>query len=637
MKHIIIGTAGHVDHGKTCLTRALTGVDTDRLKEEQKRGITIEIGFAQLTLPNGQRASIIDVPGHEKFIRNMLVGAAGMDVVLLVIAADEGFMPQTREHLGILSLLGVQNGIIVITKADMVEEEWLEAIQEEAREDVQGTFLAQAPMIAVSSHTGQGLEELKALIVQLVEGAEQRNQDRPFRVPVDRLFSVDGFGTVITGTLLEGSMSLGDEVCIYPSGKKARVRGLQNHDCPTERVEAGMRVAVNLSGVDKADLKRGDTLAKPGSMILSKQMDVQLTMLKDAPYPIKNDTQLHFHHGTRELVCKCVLLGRDTLEAGETGYAQLRFQEEVAVKHTDPFVVRFFSPTVTVGGGRILNADPGRHKRNDPNILAGLAARASGAADRQILQALGDAGDAMLKGGELAKAAGLTEGELEEALPHLLEAGEAVDLGGRYLSHERVDQLWEKAVQLLSAYHKAQPLQPGMNRGEFRGKLLPKAPPAAADALAAYFVEHRGLRLEGPTLALPGFQVVWNSFYTALRDQIVQVYQQAGLSPGNLDELLAGFGKKQEGARQVVQRLLYDGDLIALTPQILVDRAHYETALHALYTLFDQNPQLALPAFRDALGISRKYALAFLEYWDGSGVTRKTGDTRTLLKPKQAG
>ena len=634
MKHIIIGTAGHVDHGKTCLTRALTGVDTDRLKEEQKRGITIEIGFARLTLPNGQTASIIDVPGHEKFIRNMLVGAAGMDVVLMVIAADEGFMPQTREHLGILSLLGVQNGIIVITKADMVEEEWLEAIEEEAREDVQGTFLENAPMIAVSSYTGQGLEELKALIVKLVEGAEQRNQDRPFRLPVDRVFSVDGFGTVVTGTLLEGSMSLGDEVSLYPAEKKARVRGLQNHDVPEQRVEAGMRVAVNLSGVDKAEVHRGDTLAKPGSMTLSRQMDVQLVMLRDAPYPIKNDTQLHFHHGSRELVCKCVVLGKDTLEAGETGYAQLRFAEPVAVKNGDPFVVRFFSPTVTVGGGRILNADPGRHKRNDPKVLEGLAARASGSADKQVIQALGEAGVSMPKRSELAKAAGLTEGELAECLERLLEEGRAVELGGRFLSHDAIEGLWDKTVQLLSGYHKAQPLQPGMNRGEFRGKLLPKASPAAVDDLCAYFAEHRGLRMEGPTIALPDFQVVWNSFYTGLRDQILPLYAKQGFTTENLDDIAASFGKKEEGARQVIQRLVYDGELFSLTPQILVDKAHYEQALDALYGLFDQGPELALAAFRDALGISRKYALAFLEYWDSTGLTKKTGDVRQLLKKR---
>lgn len=630
MKHIVIGTAGHVDHGKTCLTRALTGVDTDRLKEEQKRGITIEIGFAQLTLPNGQTASIIDVPGHEKFIRNMLVGAAGMDVVLMVIAADEGFMPQTREHLGILSLLGVQNGIIVVTKADMVEPEWLEAIEEEAREDVQGTFLQDAPIIAVSSYTGQGIQELKQLVVDLVEGAEQRNQDRPFRLPVDRLFSVDGFGTVVTGTLVEGSLALGDEVCIYPGEKKARVRGLQNHDKSADRVSAGMRVAVNLSGVDKADLKRGDTLAKPGSMLLSQQMDVQLSMLKDAPYPIKNDSRLHFHHGSRELVCKCVLLGRDTLEAGETGFAQLRFTEPVAAKNGDHFVVRFFSPTVTVGGGVLLNVAPQRHKRNDPKILEGLAARASGSSERQVVQALRDAGVSMLKRAELAKAAGLTEGELDEPLAQLLDEGRAVDLGGRYMDHDAVEGLWDKTVQLLSAYHKAQPLQPGMNRGEFRGKLLPRAPAASVDALVDYLAQHRGLRLEGPTIALPDFQVVWNTFYTELRRQIDGIYGKAGLTTDNLDDILAGFGKKQDGARQVVQRLLYDGDLVALTPQILVCRAAYDHALQTLYGLFEGKPELTLGEARDALGVSRKYALALLEYWDSAGITRKTGDLRTL-------
>lgn len=630
MKHIVIGTAGHVDHGKTCLTRALTGVDTDRLKEEQKRGITIEIGFAQLTLPNGQTASIIDVPGHEKFIRNMLVGAAGMDVVLMVIAADEGFMPQTREHLGILSLLGVQNGIIVVTKADMVEPEWLEAIEEEAREDVQGTFLQDAPIIAVSSYTGQGIQELKQLVVDLVEGAEQRNQDRPFRLPVDRLFSVDGFGTVVTGTLVEGSLALGDEVCIYPGEKKARVRGLQNHDQSAQRVSAGMRVAVNLSGVDKADLKRGDTLAKPGSMLLSQQMDVQLSMLKDAPYPIKNDSRLHFHHGSRELVCKCVLLGRDTLEAGETGFAQLRFTEPVAAKNGDHFVVRFFSPTVTVGGGVLLNVAPQRHKRNDPKILEGLAARASGSSERQVVQALRDAGISMLKRAELAKAAGLTEGELDEPLAQLLDEGRAVDLGGRYMDHDAVEGLWDKTVQLLSAYHKAQPLQPGMNRGEFRGKLLPRAPAASVDALVDYLAQHRGLRLEGPTIALPDFQVVWNTFYTELRRQIDGIYGKAGLTTDNLDDILAGFGKKQDGARQVVQRLLYDGDLVALTPQILVCRAAYDHALQTLYSLFEGKPELTLGEARDALGVSRKYALALLEYWDSAGITRKTGDLRIL-------
>ena len=561
----------------------------------------------------------------------MLVGAAGMDVVLMVIAADEGFA-QTREHLGILSLLGVQNGIIVVTKADMVDAEWLEAIEEEARETVRAPLLQDAPILAVSSYTGQGIEELKELIVQLVEGAEQRNQDRPFRLPVDRVFSVDGFGTVVTGTLLEGSMQLGEEVCIYPGEKKARIRGLQNHDKAEERASAGMRVAVNLSGIDKAEIKRGDTVARPGSMVLSRQMDVQLTMLRDAPYAIKNDSQLHFHHGSRELVCKCVVLGRDTLEPGETGFAQLRFQEDVAVKNGDHYVVRFFSPMVTVGGGVILNADPGRHKRNDPAVLEGLAARASGSSEKQVVEALRQAGSAMPKKHDLAKAAGLTEAELSESLAQLMEEGRVVELSGRYVDHDTIEALSEKALKLLGAYHKAQPLQPGMNRGEFRGKLLPTASPTAIDALVDYYAEHRGLRIEGPTIALPDFRVVWNSFYTGLRDQILDRYGKAALAPENLDDVLASFGKKQDGARQVVQRLFYDGELVALNAQIVLRKDVYEKALQGLYDLFAQKPELLLAEFRDALGISRKYALALLEFWDSEGVTRKNGDVRVLLK-----
>ena len=526
----------------------------------------------------------------------------------------------------------MQNGIIVVTKADMVDAEWLEAIEEEARETVRGTFLQDAPILAVSSYTGQGIEELKELIVQLVEGAEQRNQDRPFRLPVDRVFSVDGFGTVVTGTLLEGSMQLGEEVCIYPGEKKARIRGLQNHDKAEERASAGMRVAVNLSGIDKAEIKRGDTVARPGSMVLSRQMDVQLTMLRDAPYAIKNDSQLHFHHGSRELVCKCVVLGRDTLEPGETGFAQLRFQEDVAVKNGDHYVVRFFSPMVTVGGGVILNADPGRHKRNDPAVLEGLAARASGSSEKQVVEALRQAGSAMPKKHDLAKAAGLTEAELSESLAQLMEEGRVVELSGRYVDHDTIEALWEKALKLLGAYHKAQPLQPGMNRGEFRGKLLPTASPTAIDALVDYYAEHRGLRIEGPTIALPDFRVVWNSFYTGLRDQILDRYGKAALAPENLDDVLASFGKKQDGARQVVQRLFYDGELVALNAQIVLRKDVYEKALQGLYDLFAQKPELLLAEFRDALGISRKYALALLEFWDSEGVTRKNGDVRVLLK-----
>ena len=331
-------------------------------------------------------------------------------------------------------------------------------------------------------------------------------------------------------------------------------------------------------------------------------------------------------------MCKCVVLGKDQLEPGETGYAQLRFQEDVAVKNGDHYVVRFFSPLVTVGGGVILNAAPGRHKRNDPAVLEGLAARTSGSSEKQVLEALRQAGTSLPKHHDLAKHAGLTDGELTESITPMLENGSVVELVGRYISHEALEGLWEKCVKFLGDYHKAQPLQPGMNRGEFRGKLLPTASPAAIDALIDYFAEHRGLRIEGPTVALPDFQVVWNSFYTGLKDQLLDLYGKAGLAPENLDDIVGSFGKKQDGARQVVQRLFYDGDLVPLNAQIVLRKDYYRQAADALIGLFDQKPQLSLAEFRDALGISRKYALALLEYWDSEGFTKKEGDSRVLLK-----
>ena len=634
MKHIIIGTAGHVDHGKTCLTMALTGKNTDRLKEEQKRGITIEIGFAQLVLPNGQTASIIDVPGHEKFIRNMLVGASGMDVVLLVIAADEGFMPQTREHLGILSLLGVKHGIIVITKADMVEEEWLEAIEEEAREEVAGTFLENAPMIAVSSYTGMNIDKLKDMIVEMVEGAEQRNQDHPFRIPIDRIFTVDGFGTVITGTITEGTIHVGDEVTIYPKEKKARVRSLQVHDKPQDAVGAGQRVAVNLSGVDKSDLSRGDTLAKPGSMTLTRLVDVRLDLLKDSPFPIKHNSQLHFHHSTREILCRVVLMGKDKLEPGESGYAQLKLIEPLAAKNGDHFVVRFFSPAVTVGGGVLLNVAPSHHKRYDEAAIAGMATRDSGSSAQQVLQSLEEFGAALVTPDQLAHSCSLSPTELSEVLAQLKEEGQVTELSGYLLTQSAGEALWNKTQTVLSAYHKAEPFQDGMNRGEFRGKLLTKTPVAAVDALIDHFAATHGLQISGPTVALPNFHVVFTPAQEKLRDKIEEVYRKAGLTPEDNTVVENQFGKDAPLARQIIARMVTDGTLVAVGGQMRFHQVHYNRALDALYQIFSEKKEMTLGEFRDALEISRKYALALLEYWDSNGITRKVGDLRVLLKAR---
>lgn len=633
MKHIIIGTAGHVDHGKTCLTKALTGINTDRLKEEQKRGITIENGFAQLTLPNGQEASIVDVPGHERFIRNMLVGASGMDVVLLVVAADEGFMPQTREHLGILSLLGVKSGIIVVTKIDMVEQEWLEAMLEEIRENVEGTFLENAPMIPVCAYTGQGIDELKAQIISLVDGAEEKSHIRPFRLPVDRVFTVDGFGTVVTGTLVEGTVKTGETVTIYPCGEKARIRGIQSHDRSIDQAAAGMRAALNLIGLDRHGIRRGDTVAKPDSMTLSSCLDVQIKMLNDAPFSLKSGTKVHFYHDTSELLCKARLLDTETLDAGQQGFAQLLFDQPLAVRNGDHFILRFFSPTVTIGGGVLLDVDAAPHKRRSEAVLDNLRTRASGSPEEVVLRVL-EKGTA-LKHKELAQACALTEGELDAVLSPILDYGTVLKLGQRYLLLSSAEALWNDMRKMLKTYHQQYPLQVGMNLSELRSRLASKSPAYITDDLVSCFTRDGRLRLENSVVALPDFQADYTPESAVIRERVLALYDGYGFQPDTAELAETALGVDPKELSQVIARMRFDGELVSLSPQLLVDRAHYDLARHTMLDLFAQKPELGLTEFRDALGISLKFARAFLEHWDGIGITRRTeGNTRVLLKQK---
>ena len=382
MKHVIIGTAGHVDHGKTLLVKALTGIDTDRLVEEKKRGITIDLGFAHLDFEDGTQAGLVDVPGHEKFIKNMLAGAGGIDLAMLVVAADEGFMPQTVEHLGILSLLGIREGLVVITKADMVDPEWVEMIAEDVRERVKGTFLEGKPIMAVSAYTGQGIAELRQHLHKLVKDAAEKNLRTPFRLPVDRVFSVDGFGTVVTGTLIEGSVRKDEIAELVPSGLRAKVRSIQVHGKDTDTACAGQRVAMNLAGLKKTDVQRGDTVARPDTVKTSRMLDVRLQNLKNSQRTILTQSQVHFYHGASVMLAKVVLLDRESLLPGDSCYAQLRLTEPLASKRGDRFVIRFYSPLETIGGGVILDEVPLRHKAGDSAVLEALAIRESGSGNQ---------------------------------------------------------------------------------------------------------------------------------------------------------------------------------------------------------------------------------------------------------------
>ena len=630
MKHVIIGTAGHVDHGKTLLVKALTGIDTDRLTEEKKRGITIELGFAHLDFDDGSQAGIVDVPGHEKFIKNMLAGAGGIDLAMLVVAADEGFMPQTVEHLGILSLLGIRDGLVVLTKCDMVDPEWVEMVREDVKAQTAGTFLEGKPVHAVSARTGEGLQELKKNLQELVRQASEKNLRIPFRLPIDRVFSVEGFGTVVTGTLIEGALAVGDMAEVLPTGFQARVRNLQVHGKDVPAAYAGQRVAVNLAGTKKSDLARGDTIAKPGSVRKSLMLDVKLQNLKNSQRTILSGSQLHLYHGSSVRLCKVVLLDRDALQPGESCFAQLRMTEDLAAKCGDRFVVRFYSPLETIGGGIVLDDCPVRHRRGDQRTLDALAIRESGSGGQRLLQAVAREGHALPTLEKLAAGLNREAAELEGELTALCASGEVLEpLPGRYLAGSVFDEIWENCRGLLGKYHQQNPLHAGMKAAELRQKLFKNTDQAIADALLAALVREGKLKSVADRYALADFTVRLTKRQSGIRDRLLQTYRKAGLETPGLDEVSALFSaNEQSDCKQVVESLVSGGGLVMLTPQICVHREVYAQVSRRLAEHFAQREDLTLAEFRDQLGTSRKYALALLEYWDKTKALKKEGDLR---------
>lgn len=632
MKHVIIGTAGHVDHGKTLLVKALTGIDTDRLVEEKKRGITIELGFAHLDFDDGTQAGIVDVPGHEKFIKNMLAGAGGIDLAMLVVAADEGFMPQTVEHLGILSLLGIQDGLVVITKCDMADPEWVEMVKEDVRTHVEGTFLEGKPVFTVSAYTGQGIPELRQALKELVQKAAEKNMRTPFRLPIDRVFSVDGFGTVVTGTLIEGSVSNGDMAEILPGGVQARVRNLQVHDRDVETAYAGQRVAINLAGVKKADLGRGDVIARPGSVRTSLMLDARLQNLKNSQRTILSGSQVHLYHGSAVRLCKVVLLDRDALQPGESCYAQLRLTEEIAAKRGDRFVIRFYSPLETIGGGVVLDDLPRRHKRGDQAVLEALAIRESGSGNDQLVQLVAEHGHSLPTLEKLAAPQNLDREELGRSLEELTSAGKVLQpLPGRYLAASVFDAIWDSCRGLLEQYHRQNPLHAGMKVAELRQKLLKNTDQAVADAILAALAREGKIKAVADRYALADFAVHLTKRQSAIREKLLQTYRKAGLEVPGLDEVIASFPPAEQGdCRQVVESLVSGGGLVMLTPQLCLHSQVYAQVCDKTRDFMAEHQELTLAEFRDLLGTSRKYALAVLEYYDKNKILKKDGDVRRL-------
>jgi selenocysteine-specific elongation factor len=632
MKHVIIGTAGHVDHGKTLLIKALTGIDTDRLIEEKKRGITIELGFAHLDWPDGTQAGIVDVPGHEKFIKNMLAGAGGIDLAMLVIAADDGVMPQTVEHLDILTLLGIKDGLVVITKADTVDPEWLEMMREEITERVKGSFLEGKPIVTVSAYTGQGIPELKEMLRNLVRNAEEKSLRIPFRLPIDRVFSVDGFGTVVTGTLIEGAINEGDPAELVPSGAETRIRNLQVHGQDVSTAYAGQRVAINLAGLKKADIRRGDIVAKPGTVRTSRMLDVRLQNLRDSARIIQNDSQVHLFHGSSVLLAKVVLFGREELKPGESCYAQLRLTEPIASKNGDRFVIRFFSPLETIGGGVILDDQPRRHKRSDPRIQDILRIKESGSRDDQTIQILAEFGTKLPAAAQLMAKLQREESDIQDELYHLCSRGYAVEpLPGRYTAATVLDKVWKDCQEILTLYHKQNPLHAGIKAAELRQKLFKGMEQSAADAFLNILRQEGKLRKITDRYALWDFTITLTKRQRNIREKLLKTYQNAGIETPITDHIMEEFPTNERtDARQVLESLVSSGDLVMLIPQICLHRNTYASILETAKTHFETQDSLTLAQLRDLLHSSRKYAQAIIEYFDKIHITKKDGDIHYL-------
>ena len=629
MKNIIVGTAGHIDHGKTTLIKALTGRNTDRWEEEQRRGITIDLGFTYFDLKNGDRVGIIDVPGHEKFINNMVAGVVGMDLVLLVVAADEGIMPQTREHMDILGLLGIKKSILVINKCDLVDEEWLELVEEEIQEELEGTFLEGAPVVKVSAATGQGLDELTDTIQQLMsdEVVAKDTQTIP-RLPIDRAFTLSGFGTIITGTLISGTITREDVLEMYPIGKECKIRNIQVHGQNQDKCYAGQRVAINLSNVKKKEIRRGCVLAPKNSMKNTDLLDVKLKVLEDSMRILTNHERLHLYTGTSEILCRAVLLDKEQIGPGEEGLVQLRLEEEIAVKRGDRFVVRFYSPMETIGGGIVLEPNPVRKKRFDAQAIEELKKKESGSLGDVMELQIKEHGDTMITLAELAKVMAHSVDELKEYLDELEESGTIFVFPMKkdtYLWHRDSEfAVRQKIEETLQKYHSEHPYRYGMKKAEIHNTFLKKIKPNIFDAYIERMTGENVYGRREEYLSLPGYEVPKDAMYLRTEKLIEDTFEKAGYDFVRFSEI--DFGKiPRQTAEDVVLMMIDEGKVLRINEEMFTMKHLMDEAKEKIQNHLKEENLITIAQVRDMFSTSRKSAKPILEYMDSIKVTKKTG------------
>ncbi|MGD0771211.1 MAG: selenocysteine-specific translation elongation factor [Candidatus Solibacter sp.] len=619
MKNIIVGTAGHIDHGKTALVKALTGIDADRLEEEKRRGITIDLGFAHLELTPALRLGFVDVPGHERFIKNMLAGVGGIDLLLFAIAADESIKPQTREHFDICRLLGIRRGIIALTKSDLVDDDILGLVRLEVEELVAGSFLEGAPIVPVSSVTGAGLDDLRRELARVAAGVGEKNAAGYFRLPIDRVFTVKGFGTVATGTLISGSVAREQEVEVYPAGRRLRVRGVQVHGSTAGRALAGQRTAVNLADIEPADLARGDVLSEPGRFRAVKQIDCRLQLLASAKV-LKHRAPVHFHSGTAEIEAEVRLLeGGATMRPGTAAYVRLILREAALLLPGDSFIIRMFSPVVTIGGGVVVDTGGRRYRKGD-DVRARLETLGSGDGAARIALLVREAAFGMGMA-DLVARTGMAEREIASA------AAQAPLVVIAQPRPWYVDRVWmqaerERIVHTVREFHRQTPLVPGMARQELRGG----APVFVLDALLA---EAKEIVAEGELVRLRGHKVVLQEDEEKARAKIERAFEEAGLAVPAMAEVLAKSGVEAARARSLLQILLREKRLVRISSELVF----HQTAIGQLRELLvrHKGERFRVPEFKEWTGISRKYAIPLLEFLDRERITRREGDERVVI------
>jgi selenocysteine-specific elongation factor len=632
MKHFIVGTAGHIDHGKTALVKALTGTDPDRLKEEQERGITIDIGFAFLTLPSGIEAGIIDVPGHEKFVKNMLAGVGGIDLAILVVAADEGVMPQTEEHLSICNLLQIQRGLVALTKSDLVDEEWLAVVTEDVRAELAGTFLQDAPIVPVSSKTGAGLDRLLAELDQLASQVQERSSEGVFRLPIDRVFSIKGFGTVVTGTMISGSIKTEDVVELLPANITTRVRTIQVHETTVPVAYAGQRTALNLHGTERNTIQRGDVLSEPDLLQPTYMLDAYLTLLPKVAKPLKNRSRVRFHHGTSEILARVVLLERAELTPGISTYMQFHLEAPLVAMARDRYILRSYSPVLTIGGGEIVYVHPQKHKRSS-DILKQMRTLREGTLDQVVEVYVAQSRFHPITPRAIAGVLAVSPHEIARSLQQLIRQKVIINIAEQGIAAIHVTQyraLSTMLVQAIEEFHQKFPLKPGMAKEELRKKLPIDLSLQVFQHLLDGQVNAGHIEVEQNTVKKQTHRLILSATQSTLKQQLEKVYLANRFQPPNRKDALDRI-KTSDKEREEIFRLLVDeGTLIRVDNDLYYHQETLKEIMHRVIEHLKQHTEMMVGDVKTLFQVSRKYAVPLLAYLDAAGITIRKGDARIL-------